>query len=269
MIRHPAVAGQFYPASPTDLKRMLHELMEADSPPIQDQAIAVVSPHAGYIYSGGVAGETFAKVIVPENVILIGPNHHGLGAPIALMSEGVWEMPMGAVDINQDLADCILQTTPGAINDHLSHRYEHSLEVQIPFLQIKQERLTIVPLVVSHLSLETCLACGKSIATAIKAFGKPVLLVASSDMTHYESREIAQEKDTLALNHLLRLDPEGLFQTVRSQRISMCGVIPTTIVIAAALALGGKATELIRYTDSGEASGDLNRVVGYAGVIIS
>jgi MEMO1 family protein len=269
MIRSPAVAGQFYPGSEAALVKTLKALVPEINPESRKQALAVVSPHAGYIYSGGVAGETIGSVKVPENVVILGPNHTGHGAPLALMADGSWDMPMGNVPINEELASQIAGNSPQIEIDDVAHRFEHSLEVQVPFLQYMQKNLTIAPIVVSHVSYETCVAAGQGLAAAIKNFNKPVLIVASTDMTHYESRQSARVKDSLALERIKALDPEGLYNTVVGKRISMCGIMPTTVTILAALALGAKKTELIRYTDSGERSGDTDHVVGYAGLVIS
>ena len=265
MRRSPVVANQFYPGDPRILRNTLADLIP-EGTTVKRNALAVISPHAGYIYSGGVAGETFAAVNVPEDVIILGPNHHGHGAPIALMAEGEWEMPLGRVPINNELAQLIID--PVIARDELAHRFEHSLEVQIPFLQMLQKNLSIVPLVISHVPFSHCLAAGKAIAAAIKKYRKPVLLVASTDMTHYEPRVSASRKDHLALEHVKKLDPQGLYDTVLGQKISMCGIMPTTIVLIAALELGANQAQLIRYTDSGEASGDTDHVVGYAGLVV-
>lgn len=269
MLRSPAVAGQFYPASRDALAEMVSELMPEITPANKQDAIAVISPHAGYIYSGQVAGQTFAKVNIPENIIILGPNHHGRGAPLAIMSTGVWDMPMGQVPINPALSELILKNASNIIEDNEAHRFEHSLEVQVPFLQNQQPNLKISPIVVSQISLKTCLATGQALARAIDEFGRPVLLIASTDMTHYESRESATVKDHLALDRITDLDPDGLYETVISKGITMCGIMVTTIALAAAKAIGATNSALIRYTDSGETSGDTNQVVGYAGLIIS
>jgi len=269
MLRSPAVAGQFYPGNEASLVQTLNTLVPEVHPEERKKALAVISPHAGYIYSGGVAGETFARVKVPENVVILGPNHTGYGAPVALMNHGAWDMPMGEVRINRELASLIAKKTEVIEIDDIAHSFEHSLEVQVPFLQYLQKNLTIAPIVVSHVSYETCVAVGQGLAEAIKGYGRPVLIVASTDMTHYESRQSASAKDSLALERIRALDPEGLYNTVIGKRISMCGIMPATVTLIASLALGAKKAELIRYTDSGETSGDTAHVVGYAGLVIS
>jgi AmmeMemoRadiSam system protein B len=236
---------------------------------LRKKAYAVISPHAGYIYSGGVAGETFSKIQICRDVLILGPNHHGLGAPIAVMQEGVWQMPLGTVAVNTTLAKLISNHIPAMRVDEKAHRHEHSLEVQIPFLQYFQPDLTIVPIALFQLSFTLCAEIGKGIAAAVKDYKKEVLIVASSDMTHYESRREATTKDRQAIEKVLALDPEGLYKTVFSLGISMCGVIPATVALVAARELGATKAELVRYTDSGETSGDTSQVVGYAGLIIS
>ena len=267
MQRTPAVAHQFYPGDAATLTRMLRELVPAEGR--KKKAIAVVCPHAGYVYSGRVAGETMARVEIPTDVLVMGPNHHGMGAEVALMAEGDWEMPMGSVPINTELAQLLLAQSDEIAADTVAHRYEHSLEVQVPFLQYLQPKLRLTPLVVSHLAFATCQRVGKAIAAAIRAYGKPVLMVASTDMTHYESRVAAEAKDRKAIERVMALDPEGLYSTVLGNRISMCGIMPTTITLIAALELGATKAKLVRYTDSGETSGDTDQVVGYAGFVVS
>jgi len=268
MIRSPAVANQFYPGSRTALTSALTELIPEIAPQEKKTALAVVSPHAGYIYSGGVAGETFGRVIIPENIVIMGPNHHGYGAPAALMNKGIWRMPLGDVPINEELATALTDISSIVEVDEAAHRHEHSLEVQVPFLQFLRKDITIVPLVISYLPYATCEKLGRDLAAAIKAFNKPVLIVASSDMTHYESRRQASAKDQQAIERILALDPAGLYQTVLSKRISMCGIMPTTIALVAAKEMGARQAELVRYTDSGETSGDTSQVVGYAGIFV-
>ena len=267
MKREPAVAHQFYPGDPATLRHALDGLIPAAT--AKQKALAVISPHAGYIYSGSVAGETFAAVDIPQDILIMGPNHHGYGAPVALMDKGAWSMPLGEVPINPTLAHGLLAQTDLIEADTLAHRFEHSLEVQVPFLQYFRPDMTLTPMVISHLSYKNCQAVGEALAVAIKQYGKPVLIVASSDMTHYESREAATAKDSLAMQQLEDLNPEGLYHTVLGNKISMCGIMPATIALIAALRLGATQARLIRYTDSGEASGDTNQVVGYAGFVIS
>ncbi|OGQ96495.1 MAG: AmmeMemoRadiSam system protein B, partial [Deltaproteobacteria bacterium RIFOXYD12_FULL_57_12] len=219
MKRRPAVAGKFYPGEPAALAAEVAKLFPDIPPEKKQQAIAVVSPHAGYFYSGAVAGETIARVRVPESVVILGPNHHGRGAPVALMAAGAWQMPMGDVPIDVTLAGLVAGKSTLITRDEQAHQFEHSLEVQVPFLQFAQKRLAIVPLVISHLSFAACREVGLAIAAAIREYGLPALIVASTDMTHYETREAASAKDLRAIEFIEKLDPEGLHRFVLANRI--------------------------------------------------
>ncbi|MFV0437487.1 MAG: AmmeMemoRadiSam system protein B [Desulfopila sp.] len=268
MIRQPAVAGRFYPDNPQVLAQVIRDLSPASAPVTPQQGIAAMVPHAGYAYSGAVAAETFAALAIPPTVILLGLNHRGLGAPIAL-SVADWQMPMGTVRVNRELGQRLVGKDSLITVDEQAHRTEHSIEVQLPFLQaIHPSSLTIVPIVVSHLSYRSCEELATTLATTIDAAPEEILLVASTDMSHYEPRQSATPRDTEVLQQIERLDPRGVYDLVHSRNISMCGIIPVTVTLLAAKALGATTAKLIRYTDSGEASGDLEQVVGYAGMII-
>jgi hypothetical protein len=265
-IRTPAVADRFYPGDPGILIRDIQRMTPSSITP--QKAYAVVSPHAGYMYSGAVAAETLASVHIPETVIILGPNHHGQGAPIAL-STIPWQMPMGQVPIDTAIAAALLDTSSVITSDETAHRFEHSLEVQVPFLQARQKKLSIVPLVISHISYPLCQEVGTALARVIEGAGKEVLIVASSDMTHYESRAAADKKDHYVLKKLSDMDTATLYRAVLDYNISMCGIMPVTIALIAAMALGATQIKLVRYADSGAVSGDTSQVVGYAGVIIT
>jgi MEMO1 family protein len=268
MTRSPAVADRFYPGDSDHLRSAMEIFVPVVAEEDKQQALAVVMPHAGYVYSGATAGVTISRVRVPEIVLIMGPNHRGRGAALALGTED-WRMPMGMVPVDRDLASAILKNSAAISEDSEAHRYEHSLEVQVPFLQQVQPHLRIVPLMVSHVPFPLCQQVARDLAEVIRTSRQPLLIVASTDMSHYETRKQAAHKDKLAIDRILALDPEGLYATVHGNRISMCGVIPTTIALLVSLELGAKRAELVRYTDSGEASGDVSQVVGYAGLIIS
>ncbi len=268
MLRKPIVADKFYPGDPAELKKFLDDTMGGTPKTQPKKGLAIVSPHAGYIYSGTVAAETISAVNVPETVIIIGPNHHGRGAALAVGTDD-WSMPLGTVPVEKELAAKIMMHSPVFVHDETAHLAEHSLEVQIPFLQHAQEELSIVPIVASRISYSSCQEAAADLSRAITGFNKPVLLVASTDMTHYESRAEATLKDRLALQKIEQLDPAGLYQTVSEQNISMCGVIPTVIILLTAILQGANKVELVSYTDSGAVSGDTSQVVGYAGLIVS
>ncbi len=281
MLRHPAVAGQFYQDTPERLRNQVASYLVQGLE--RKQAIAVLAPHAGLMYSGPVAGAVYSTVAIPDAVILIGPNHTGLGAPVSLMAEGTWETPLGSVAIDTALAKDILARSAHVRSDTLAHLREHSLEVQLPFLQYLKPEFTFVPIQMLDVRLETCLELGRAVAGAIREYRSAidegrrmkdeakqggVLLVASSDMSHYEQAAVAKEKDFKAIDAILRLDPEGLYRAIRSYDITMCGFGPATAVLTAAKLLGASRAELVKYANSGDVSGDYDQVVGYAGIVI-
>ena len=264
MKRNSAVAGQFYPGTASGLSRALLQLTrEVEAP---EPAIGVVSPHAGYVYSGAVAGEVFSSVRVPGKVVIFCPNHTGIGEDAAIMSRGAWRMPWGDVSVDEELAARLGTACPLLREDASAHSREHSIEVQLPFLHRFRPDVRIVPVALGHLSLEECRDLGESVADAIAGDPERPLLVASSDMSHYVSDAVARKKDRLAIDRMLALDPEGLYKTVRTERISMCGVMPATVVLFAARRLGATSARLIRYATSGDVSRDFEQVVGYAGL---
>ena len=234
------------------------------------RAIAIMAPHAGYMYSGAVAGAVYSRVQTPSRIIILGPNHTGMGVPLSIMRDGVWKTPLGDMEIDSDFADGLIQEDPSLEDDSLAHRYEHAVEVQLPFLQyFSSEPIRFTPIVIGTSNRETLERLGRAIATTVKRIGSPTLIVASSDMNHYESDDITRIKDARALEPILKRDPGALYETVRRERISMCGVGPATAMLVAANELGATRSELISYATSADVSGDYDRVVGYAGVIIS
>jgi AmmeMemoRadiSam system protein B len=271
MIRRAAVAGQFYPAQARQMEEMLREFMPAAA--ARREAIAVVVPHAGWVYSGHTAGKVYSEVTVPDRVILIGPNHRGTGSDYALWDSGRWEMPLGSVPVAEALAAELLDRCELLVSDSRAHEWEHSLEVQVPMLARANPQVQIVPLLVGggwpecggrHRLREI----GHSIAAVIRDFGRPVLIVASSDLNHYEDQETSRVKDRLVLEALTRLDAEALMDRVRDVDVSMCGVGPAYIATVAARQLGATRGEVLEYRTSGDVSGDFNRVVGYGGVVM-
>ena len=288
MLRSPAVAGYFYEATPEALKRQVEGFIIRGT--AKRKAIGILVPHAGLIYSGAVAGAVYSSVEIPDTVVLVGPNHTGLGEGISLMAGGSWETPLGTVEIDEALASSILSQSRRIHEDSVAHLREHSLEVQLPFIQYFKKKFKIVPIQMLDTRLETCLEVGKAIAAAIKVGGtgpgdraQPgdqsgisnakkavtnVLIVASSDMSHYERAERAKEKDSKAIHSILNLDPAGLYRVVRDYEITMCGYGPAVAMLSAAKILGATSAELIKYSNSGETSGDYDKVVGYAGILI-
>lgn len=275
MVRHPAVAGYFYKSSTDGLKKQVAEFINPSA--VRRKAIGIVAPHAGLIYSGPVAGAVYSSIELPETIVLIGPNHTGLGAPVSLMAKGSWETPLGVVAIDERLSSTILSKSTRIEEDTLAHLHEHSLEVQLPFIQYFTSNFKIVPIQMLDTRYKTCLEVGQAVAGGIKdrrqaAEGgegtKSVLIVASSDMTHYETATAAKEKDLKAIDLILDLDTEGLYRTVKDMGITMCGYGPATAMLTAAKLLGATKAEMIKYSNSGETSGDYERVVGYAGIIV-
>jgi len=266
MIRKPAVAGRFYPANPKELERMLADFIAPDKEKIK--AKAVVSPHAGYIYSGGVAGAVLSEVEIPGRIIILGPNHTGYGAQAAIMTSGSWELPFGEVKIDDELATSILEKSNTLSQDVEAHLYEHSLEVQVPFLQYLRKDISIVPIVLATHDYNKLENIGEAIAEAITESKEETLIVASSDMTHYEDQKSAEQKDKLAIKEILALSPRKLLDTVISCNITMCGVAPVVSAIIAAKRLGAENARLVKYATSGDVNRDYSQVVGYAGIII-
>jgi AmmeMemoRadiSam system protein B len=266
MSRAPAVAGRFYPGHPGELKAAIQGYLDPAVTP--EPALAAVCPHAGYMFSGPVAGKVLSRVEIPRRVMVLGPNHQGLGQRAAVMTRGAWRTPLGEVALDSGLGGELLAASSLVVEDDLAHQYEHSLEVQVPFLQVLRSDFLLTPLCLSTLSYEQCAQLGGAVAAAIKAVGEPVLMVASTDMTHYESASRAEAKDQLALERILELDPPGLYNTVAGRGISMCGVLPTTVALTAAIELGASQAELVAYTHSGQVTGDYEQVVAYAGLII-
>lgn len=266
MNREPAVAGSFYPGDGKELEESVHALMgEAEPCP----ALGVVSPHAGYMYSGPVAGALFGRIVVPDTCVILAPNHTGMGnSSFSVWPEGEWVMPMGNVPVDEQFCSKLLQSCDLAEPDESTHMKEHSAEVQIPFLQAANRGVRIVPVVISSGEVAPLRKFGKDLAGVIEGAQGQVLVVASSDMTHYESQESAREKDRMAIDMITALDEEGLLSTVSRNRITMCGVAPTAAMLACCKELGAKEAELVRYQTSGDITGDFLQVVGYAAIIV-
>lgn len=266
MIRHPVVAGRFYPGDPAVLAGYLSEAVKPPETPTN--ALGVMAPHAGYVYSGATAAAVLAQVAVPPTVLLLGPNHTGRGTAASIMSSGEWETPLGSCRIDEPLAQFLKTRCDTLVEDDKAHEYEHSLEVMLPFLLHRRPDVKIVPIAFMLRNAEAIETTGRRIGLALREWGEPVLMVASSDMTHYETAKEARRKDALAIERVLALDPLGLMRVVGAERITMCGVVPTAVMLYAALEMGAKSAANPVYTNSGEVSGDFSSVVGYAGIIV-
>src|SRR5579864_8725578 len=270
VLRHPAVAGRFYPGDPDDLRSEARDyLSQAESSSAPVRAIGCIAPHAGYMYSGHVAGAVFARIEIPRRCVVLCPNHTGVGRALAIMSEGAWETPLGEVPIDTELAVALKHRFPALQEDSAAHRAEHAAEVELPFLQLRQPDVRFVPIALGTGQFEALEQLGLALADLIAAQSDPVLIVASSDMNHYESDAVTRVKDHQAIERILTLDPRGLFDVVTQQGISMCGYGPTVAMLTAARQLGAKSAELVKYATSGDVSGDRDMVVGYAGVVVS
>lgn len=264
--RKACVAGRFYPGSKKALSNEVSSYMEA-SP--RADAVAVVSPHAGYMYSGAVAGRVLSSVNIPDRVILLGPNHTGMGTPASVMPSGRWEIPTGEVEVDEALAALVLASSPLFQADFEAHLMEHSLEVMLPFIHAANPSARIVPITIMQADDKECEEMGKALAGVISSAGGKTLMLVSSDMNHYEPDSVTRVKDKLAIERITRLDAKGLLDVADRQDITMCGVIPTAMAIYAAKTLGAKEGRLVGYATSGEVNGDMNAVVGYAGIVIS
>lgn len=269
-VRSPAVAGRFYPGRQQALLREVDGYLKIESPdekPV-DAAIGCMVPHAGYKYSGHVAGAVFRLLPARSRYVILGPNHWGRGAPLALMSSGNWLTPLGEVSLDSELARSISKDCPKVVEDAEAHASEHSLEVQIPFLQRHAGNFTFVPVAIGMAGYSDLERLGKAIAGAATRSKEPALIIASSDLNHYEPDNITREKDEKAIGKILQLDPEGLMETIRDENISMCGYAPTVAMLIAAKELGAHEAQLIRHATSADAGGDPDSVVGYAGIIV-
>lgn len=272
-VRQPAVAGRFYPANAQHLRAEVEKFTtapaaESAKPETKIHALGCVVPHAGYMYSGHVAGAVFRRLELPRRFVILCPNHTGMGEPLAIMSEGVWQTPLGDAPIDESLAERLKAKLPLLSEDQAAHRYEHALEVQLPFLQVLAPGFEFVPITVATGNFEVLGALGMVIGSVATEAGTPVLVIASSDMNHYESDDVTRVKDRRAIDQLLALDPRGLYDIVHKAAISMCGYGPAVVMLTAARKLGATRAELIRYATSGDVSGDRDMVVGYAGVAV-
>ncbi len=270
-MRPPAVAGRFYPHKCEALMREVDQYLEPESPAEQPMATAIgcVVPHAGYMYSGHVAGAVYRLLPPCSRYIILGPNHWGRGAALAIMSTGHWLTPIGQVPIDTELANDIQAKCRLVTEDAGAHSDEHSLEVQIPFLQRQSGTFTFVPIVIGLADYPSLELLGQAVAHAVKRSKETVIIVASSDMNHYEPDAITREKDEMAIEKILQLDPAGLLEVIRDENISMCGYAPTIAMLTAAKELGAREGRLIRHATSADAGGDSDSVVGYAGIIVS
>jgi AmmeMemoRadiSam system protein B len=273
-IRQPAVAGRFYPSDAQLLRAEVESYLKPESATNLDsnpklRALGCVVPHAGYMYSGHVAGAVYRRLDLPQRTIILCPNHTGMGEPLAIMSRGAWHTPLGDAPVDEALAGDLKRAMPLLSEDEEAHRTEHALEVQLPFLQVLLADFQFVPIAVGTSNFEVLSALGVAVSNVLSKQNDRVLIIASSDMNHYESDSVTRVKDHRAIDQLLALDPRGLYDTVREEQISMCGFGPAVVMLTAIRKLGAKHAELVRYATSGDVSGDKDVVVGYAGIAVS
>jgi MEMO1 family protein len=267
MLRLPAVAGQFYPANPQELTHLIRKFTATEPAVEKVRVDACLVPHAGYIYSGGVAGAVFSRIRLPRKIVVLGVRHSPPGADLAILSEGAWRTPLGDAPVDVELAARLKDACPRLREDSEAHSREHSLEVEIPFLQALDPGFEFVPVAVGTLRYADLRDLGMALARVIQESGEEILIVTSSDMNHYEEDEATRVKDAKAIEKMVALDAPGLYDVCREERISMCGLGPAVVMLTAVKELGGERGELVRYATSGEVSGDRDAVVGYAGMI--
>jgi hypothetical protein len=266
MIREPIVAGSFYPGTESTLRSQIDSLVEKSAE--KQPAIGVAVPHAGYMYSAAVAAAVFSRIEIPDKVILLGPNHTGEGPCFSLYPGGKWRTPLGDVEVDEEFSDSLFSGCNLIKRDERAHSGEHSLEVQLPFLQYFNPGVRIVPLTIGISDIDKYRKVAEAIADTIQKQQKSALIVASTDMTHYEPQDQVKRKDNLAIDSILGLDADGLVKKVELENISMCGCMPVFMMIISAKLLGAKDAKLIKYQTSGDSSGDYSAVVGYAGIVI-
>jgi len=266
MLRLPAVAGQFYPGNPKELSSVVQKYATSSEAREKVTVRACLVPHAGYMYSGCVAGAVFSRISLPQKILIIGVRHYPRGEELAILSEGAWRTPLGDAPIDSALAARFRAECPALQEDRVAHSREHSLEVQLPFLQVLAPGFSFVPIAVGTLQLEELVETGKGIAKVLTESPEEILIVTSSDMNHYEDDATTRRKDHQAINCLLHLDPQALYETCRDHNITMCGLGPAIVMLTAMRCLGVEHAELVRYGTSGDISGERDAVVGYAGM---
>jgi len=269
MVRLPAVAGRFYPSDPAELTVLLQKYAQADSGTAPVRAKACLVPHAGYVYSGHVAGAVYARIALPKRFLILGVRHYPRGEPAALVSSGTWRTPLGDAPIDEALAAALAKACPLLSEDTVAHSQEHSLEVQLPFLQLLAPDFTFVPVALGTVRFQDLVTIGEAMARVLLAVREEVLLLTTSDLNHYEDDASTRVKDRKAIAQLLARDPRGLFDTCRNENISMCGLGPAVAALTALNALGARKSELVKYATSADVSGDRDAAVGYAGMIFS
>ncbi|MCF6147619.1 MAG: AmmeMemoRadiSam system protein B [Candidatus Kuenenia sp.] len=266
MIRQPAVAGSFYSSDKNRLRYEIDTLIIKDCE--KQSALGVVSPHAGYMYSGSVAGSLYSYITIPDTVVILSPNHTGYGKPYSIWPGGFWNTPFGDIAVNEEVVNELVASCHLIERDKEAHLYEHAAEVQLPFIQYFKPDTKIVVMTISSRNIKELKTVGKCMSLVLQKLCPDALVVASSDMTHHEPQESANRKDRIAIDEILALNEDGLYNKVHEFRISMCGIYPAVIMLVCSKERGAKETKLIRYATSGDVTDDYDQVVGYAGIIV-
>ena len=269
MLRLPAVAGRFYPSHPAELTALIHKYVANDPNTPARGVRACLVPHAGYVYSGHVAGAVLARIELPRKIIVLGVRHYPRGEAVAILSDGAWRTPLGDAPIDEALAEALKKACPFLREDSVAHSAEHSLEVQVPFLQALVPEFKFVPVALGTVQFESLVKVGEAIAQVLTQTQENVLLLATSDLNHYEDDATTRVKDGKAIDQLLAMNPRKLYDTCRDEKISMCGLGPAVAMLTALNAWNAKKSELVKYATSADVSGDPSAVVGYAGMIFS
>jgi MEMO1 family protein len=269
MLRLPAVAGRFYPSDPRELAALVGECSKIVPPREPVRARACLVPHAGYVYSGHLAGAVLARIALPRKMIVLGVRHYPRGEPAAILSSGAWRTPLGDAPVDDSLAEALKKACPLLREDSVAHSREHSLEVQLPFLQVLAPEFTFVPVALGTIEFESLVSVGQALGQVLGSLKEDVLLITTSDLNHYEDEATTEIKDHQAIEQLLALNARGLYDTCRNGDISMCGLGPAVAMITALNLLGAKRSELVKHATSADVSGDREAVVGYAGMLFS
>lgn len=267
ILRQPAVAGSFYSNNPTQLKSDIEGFVIRDCD--KQSVLGIISPHAGYIYSGRVAGNLYSRIKIPDTVVILAPNHTGYGVPYSIWPGGQWRTPLGDVKVDEEVVEELIQACDLLEKDRKAHLHEHAAEVQIPFIQYFNPHIEIVVIVISARDIADLKNLGKKLSQVLQKLRPGALVVASSDMTHHESQSSANRKDTIAIGEVLALNEDALYSKVREMHITMCGIYPAVTMLVCSKERGAKRAELVRYETSGDITGDYDHVVGYAGILVS
>jgi hypothetical protein len=266
MLRLPAVAGKFYPDDPSELSKQVKNFATPSSEQPKISCRACLVPHAGYLYSAHVAGVVYARIAIPTRIIVLGVRHFPYGAEAAIISNGAWRTPLGDLTVDSHLATRISQACPPLQEDSVAHQREHSLEVQLPFLQVLSPGCSFVPIALGTIDFAELASIGEGLGEILSS-EPDLLLLTTSDFNHYEDDATTRKKDQLAIEKILQFDPHGLFEVCQKKNISMCGLGPAVAMLTAVKQVGATTAELVKYATSADVSGDTSAVVGYAGLL--